>query len=53
MPGSGGSYHYLREAYGSRRLGGLMSFLDDRGDHGLSLAGPNQGRLAVRGRLRK
>ena len=27
MPGSGGSYHYLREAYGPRRLGGLMSFL--------------------------
>ncbi len=27
MPGSGGSYHYLREAYGPRRLGRLMSFL--------------------------
>lgn len=27
MPGSGGSYHYLRQAYGPRRLGNLMSFL--------------------------
>ena len=27
MPGSGGSYHYLREAYGPKRLGSLMSFL--------------------------
>ena len=27
MPGSGGSYQYLREAYGSRRLGRLISFL--------------------------
>lgn len=27
MPGAGGSYVYLREAYGPRRLGQLMSFL--------------------------
>ena len=27
MPGSGGSYLYLREAYGPQRLGKLMSFL--------------------------
>jgi amino acid transporter len=27
MPGSGGSYHYLREIYGPRRLGRLISFL--------------------------
>src|ERR1700736_942380 len=27
MPGSGGSYRYLREIYGSRRLGRLISFL--------------------------
>ncbi len=27
MPGSGGSYHYLREAYGPERWGRLMSFL--------------------------
>lgn len=27
MPGSGGSYHYLREAFGAQRLGLLMSFL--------------------------
>jgi amino acid transporter len=27
MPGSGGSYHYLRQAYGPRGLGNLMSFL--------------------------
>lgn len=27
MPGSGGSYHYLQEAFGPRRLGRLMSFL--------------------------
>jgi basic amino acid/polyamine antiporter, APA family len=27
LPGSGGSYHYLREAFGPRRLGRLMSFL--------------------------
>src|SRR5215813_10733725 len=27
MPGSGGSYHYLLQAYGPRRLGLLMSFL--------------------------
>ncbi len=27
MPGSGGSYQYLREAYGPRRLGRLMSFV--------------------------
>jgi amino acid transporter len=27
MPGSGGSYHYLQQAYGPRRLGRLMSFL--------------------------
>ncbi len=27
MPGSGGSYHYLRQAYGPARLGNLMSFL--------------------------
>lgn len=27
MPGSGGSYQYLREAYGPRSLGRLMSFL--------------------------
>src|SRR2546430_12275731 len=27
MPGSGGSYNYLREIYGSRRLGRLISFL--------------------------
>ncbi len=27
MPGTGGSYHYLREAYGPRSLGRLMSFL--------------------------
>src|SRR4051812_23767802 len=27
MPGSGGPYHYLSEAYGPRRLGRLMSFL--------------------------
>jgi len=27
MPGSGGSYHYLREIYGRNRLGKLISFL--------------------------
>src|SRR6476620_775001 len=27
MPGSGGSYFYLREIYGPRRLGKLISFL--------------------------
>jgi amino acid transporter len=27
MPGTGGPYHYLSEAYGPRRLGRLMSFL--------------------------
>ena len=27
MPGSGGSYRYLREIYGSRKLGRLVSFL--------------------------
>jgi amino acid transporter len=27
MPGSGGSYHYLREIYGRNRLGKLVSFL--------------------------
>ena len=27
MPGSGGPYHYLSEAYGPQRLGRLMSFL--------------------------
>src|ERR1700682_382684 len=27
MPGSGGSYRYLREIYGPRRLGKLISFL--------------------------
>jgi APA family basic amino acid/polyamine antiporter len=27
MPGSGGSYNFLREIYGSRRLGRLISFL--------------------------
>src|SRR6266550_2879380 len=27
MPGSGGSYPYLREIYGPRRLGRLISFL--------------------------
>ena len=27
MPGSGGPYHYLSEAYGPRRVGRLMSFL--------------------------
>ncbi|MGH9842466.1 MAG: APC family permease [Blastocatellia bacterium] len=27
MPGSGGSYHYLLQAYGPRQLGRLMSFL--------------------------
>jgi amino acid transporter len=27
MPGSGGSFHYLREAYGSARFGRLMAFL--------------------------
>lgn len=27
MPGSGGSYRYLREAFGPQRLGRLMSFL--------------------------
>ena len=27
MPGSGGSYHYLREIYGAKRLGKLVSFL--------------------------
>ncbi|HEV3207869.1 MAG TPA: APC family permease [Terriglobales bacterium] len=27
LPGSGGSYRYLREIYGSRRLGRLISFL--------------------------
>src|SRR6266550_6505852 len=27
MPGSGGPYHYLSEAYGPRRLGRMMSFL--------------------------
>jgi amino acid transporter len=27
MPGSGGSYHYLQQAYGPKRLGRLMSFL--------------------------
>src|SRR6476646_308647 len=27
MPGSGGSFHYLREAFGPARLGRLMAFL--------------------------
>lgn len=27
MPGSGGSYHYLREIYGAKSLGRLVSFL--------------------------
>src|SRR5512138_1624635 len=27
MPGSGGSYRYLREIYGSQRMGKLVSFL--------------------------
>ncbi len=27
MPGAGGSYHYLREIYGPRRFGRLISFL--------------------------
>src|SRR5947207_4362751 len=27
MPGSGGSFHYLREAFGRERLGPLMAFL--------------------------
>lgn len=27
MPGSGGSFHYLREAFGSERAGRLMAFL--------------------------
>lgn len=27
MPGSGGSYHYLQQAYGPNKLGRLMSFL--------------------------
>ncbi|MGH7678523.1 MAG: APC family permease [Gemmatimonadaceae bacterium] len=27
MPGSGGSFHYLREAFGPQRLGRLMGFL--------------------------
>src|ERR1044071_4254723 len=27
MPGTGGPYHYLSEAYGPQRLGRLMSFL--------------------------
>src|ERR1700686_444436 len=27
LPGSGGSYHYLREAYGKESLGRLMAFL--------------------------
>jgi len=27
MPGSGGSYHYLQQAFGPRKLGRLMSFL--------------------------
>src|SRR5215211_4723771 len=27
MPGSGGSFHYLREAFGRERLGRLMAFL--------------------------
>ena len=27
MPGSGGSFHYLREAFGVRRFGRLMAFL--------------------------
>src|SRR5881275_310411 len=27
MPGSGGSFHYLREAFGPARLGRLMGFL--------------------------
>src|SRR5438046_7258818 len=27
LPGSGGSYRYLREIYGSKRLGRLISFL--------------------------
>ncbi|MDX2032623.1 MAG: amino acid permease [Blastocatellia bacterium] len=27
MPGSGGSYHYLQQAYGPNRFGRLMSFL--------------------------
>ncbi len=27
MPGSGGSYHYLQQAYGPARLGRLMSYL--------------------------
>ena len=27
MPGSGGSYRYLREIYGSKKLGKLISFL--------------------------
>src|SRR5258705_7072004 len=27
MPGSGGSFHYLREAFGRERLGQLMAFL--------------------------
>src|SRR5215208_6395506 len=27
MPGSGGSFHYLREAFGRERVGRLMAFL--------------------------
>src|SRR4051812_36421412 len=27
MPGSGGSFHYLREAFGAARVGRLMAFL--------------------------
>src|SRR6185369_2777001 len=27
MPGSGGSFHYLREAFGRERFGRLMAFL--------------------------
>ena len=27
MPGSGGSFHYLREAFGRARFGRLMAFL--------------------------
>ena len=27
MPGSGGTYRYLREAFGRERLGRLMAFL--------------------------